>query len=145
MEQQILVGLFKPSQLRAARRSLGWSERDIAEAVGVTWDIVVGWEEARAVPSPEQFQALASALQVPDRYLLTEAPEEPGRPFFRRTAQPEPVSMSPATRRSVHLFYDLCRRQNELSGLLGRSRPVMPFYEISDPETLAAKMRDDRR
>ncbi|HEY7420348.1 MAG TPA: helix-turn-helix transcriptional regulator, partial [Ktedonobacteraceae bacterium] len=63
------------SPLRRARTARGWSQRQVAEAVGTNRFTVTRWELGRAFPSPYFRQQLATLFaQSPEALGLVPAP-----------------------------------------------------------------------
>jgi len=60
-------------QLLALREQRGWSQSQLAEAMGVTQGAVARWEKRSVVMSPEQIVQLAQVLKVSVQELLGEA------------------------------------------------------------------------
>ena len=54
-----------PSPLRRARQARGWSQRQVAEAVGTNGFTVARWELGLAVPSPHFRQQLSALFALP--------------------------------------------------------------------------------
>ncbi|MEV0278606.1 helix-turn-helix transcriptional regulator [Streptomyces sp. NPDC050610] len=61
---------FSASGFRAAYEAKGWSQGDVAKAIGVTVGTVGRWVRGRGAPSPRLFAALAGVLDVPRSQLL---------------------------------------------------------------------------
>src|SRR5437588_7373159 len=55
--------IFVPNeQLRRARNLKGWSQAELAEQVGTSFEIVSRWERGMTVPSPYYRERLSAAL-----------------------------------------------------------------------------------
>jgi transcriptional regulator with XRE-family HTH domain len=54
------------------RRERGWSQRDLAQRIGVSHMSVSHWETARNEPSARQLRALAGAFDVPMEAIMFE-------------------------------------------------------------------------
>jgi len=50
-------------RIAKARRSRGWTQRDLAEAMGVSWHTVVGWENGVRFPQTRYLGTLANCLR----------------------------------------------------------------------------------
>lgn len=57
--------------LREARKSIGISQEDLAELVGVTRQTVSKWESEECFPQTEKLVSISQALNVSIDYLLT--------------------------------------------------------------------------
>ncbi len=60
------------SRLDSARRRKGWSQKRLAEEIGVTPNAITFWKQGRRSPRPENLAAIAEALGVTTSYLLGE-------------------------------------------------------------------------
>lgn len=69
-----------PSPLRLARQARGWSQRQVAQAVGTNPFTVTRWEQGRAFPSPHFRQQLSELFGMPVEALglLPRGPATPG-------------------------------------------------------------------
>ena len=56
--------------IAAARRSRGWTQKDLAEAMGVSWHTVVGWENGLRLPATRYLGTLANLLRRSLDHLL---------------------------------------------------------------------------
>ncbi|MGA4842152.1 helix-turn-helix domain-containing protein [Streptomyces sp. G45] len=61
---------FSPAGFRAAYQGRGWSQGDVATAVGVSVGTVGRWATGKGAPSPRLFAALVEQLDVPPSDLL---------------------------------------------------------------------------
>ncbi|MFQ5875975.1 MAG: ImmA/IrrE family metallo-endopeptidase [Dehalococcoidia bacterium] len=139
----MLARFFKGTQLQKARRAFGWSERDVAQGLGVRVEEVVAWEEEGNPPNPSQLETLAAIFGVREEYFLRITPETPTGAYFRGAERAQPAELSPATRKAMFSFYELCRYQKQLEDLLARAaRPEVPHYEPTDPEDAAQWVRE---
>lgn len=142
MKNQVLEGLFKGTQLVRARRALGWSERDLARELGLPLALVESWETGTSTPEPEQFEALVDRIGVPDRFFLTITPDTPTGAFFRGLRSVEPVALSPASRKTLATFHQLCEYQAHLEEMVVRRPPAtFPDAVSTNPETAAREVR----
>lgn len=67
---------FSPSGFRAVYEEKGWSQGDVAKAVGVTVGTVGRWVRGKGAPSSRLFAALVKELGVPrSRLLLPLSPD----------------------------------------------------------------------
>jgi transcriptional regulator with XRE-family HTH domain len=58
--------------IRAARRDLGWTQREVAFKAGITVRSVSGWERGKAIPHVGKLQALARVLgQEPAHFTMS--------------------------------------------------------------------------
>jgi transcriptional regulator with XRE-family HTH domain len=60
-------------RLAEMRERKGWSQAELAEALGVTQSAVGNWESGIRLPRPRTLQRLASLFGVTIDYLLTDA------------------------------------------------------------------------
>ena len=51
---------MKPNLLRAERKQRGWSQADVARALGITTKTVIRWDLGRAVPFPYYREKLSA-------------------------------------------------------------------------------------
>ena len=57
-------------RIRAARKDLGWTQRQVAHKVGITVRSVSGWERGKAIPHLDTLAVLARALgQEPQNFV----------------------------------------------------------------------------
>jgi transcriptional regulator with XRE-family HTH domain len=56
--------------IAAARRSRGWTQEDLAEAMGISWHTVVGWENGVRLPQTRYLGTLANLLRRSLDHLL---------------------------------------------------------------------------
>ena len=49
--------------IAVARRCRGWTQKELAEAMGVSWHTVVGWENGLRLPATRYLRTLANLLQ----------------------------------------------------------------------------------
>lgn len=70
-----------PDFLRTERRKRGWTQRDVANVIGVTDNTVGTWERSEdpAIPSTYQIRSLADLFGVSADRLLSMLPPEPER------------------------------------------------------------------
>ncbi len=144
MPEPVLQTLFNGKQLQKARRALGLTERDLGATIGVADGNIVSWEEGKSSPAAELFERLCAALGVRAAFLLRPSPPIPAGTFFRKKQlmEPEPADLSPATRKAVFRFFELCRLQTELEDLLGKRRsPGIPAFLPDDAEHVASQVR----
>lgn len=52
-----------PQRIKALRLMAGWSQKDMASRLGVTWLTVSNWERGRNIPQPAHREALDRLLQ----------------------------------------------------------------------------------
>src|SRR5260370_38008907 len=68
---------MKPNLLRDERKQRGWSQADVAQALGITTKTVIRWELGQAVPFPYHRRKLSALFgkTVQDLGLLSDADE----------------------------------------------------------------------
>src|SRR5512138_3386564 len=71
-------------RLKAARQRMGYSQRDLAEAAGVSAMAISKYERGLDVPSSGVLLKLAKALKVKVEYFARPAPIAVTAPSFRR-------------------------------------------------------------
>lgn len=143
MPKETLQGLFKGTQLRRVRRALGLSESEVASELGMSVSDVASWEDGNEVPSFVQFQALSKFFGLPEVFFLRETPAIPLQASFRSQTALRPAEMSPATRKVLVQFTELCRYQAQLERMLD-TVPQIPLPQvagIADPEREAESVR----
>ena len=86
------------SKIRARRKELGLGQKPIADALGVTVNTISQYENGKANPSPERYEALAEVLRV-------------DLDFFDIAPDPAPKS-------------EVLEEIRELKALIGRILPV---------------------
>ena len=52
-----------PAEVMALRKSLGWTQEQMAQQLGVTWTSVQRWETSKVKPSPMAVRALEALAQ----------------------------------------------------------------------------------
>ena len=91
------------SQLARARDTIGYSQEDVATALGVTRTMISYWESGKRRPNDRQLTALAGLYAVEVAWLLGDA-EEPhadlAEMMFRSTAE----ELAPPARRGIEEF-----------------------------------------
>lgn len=79
-------------KIKETRETLGWTQKKLAEAVGVSAKIITGYEKGRSKPRGTTARRLAAALQVSVDYLLNDDIKDPQHgilkdPFLAKTAE----------------------------------------------------------
>src|SRR5215470_6227095 len=91
---------MKPHPLKVEREQRGWSQSRVAEAVGVSTQTVIRWEQRRAIPYPYYREQLAQlfgkSVQELDLLPPEQQPDPPQEPVVAlAAASPLPVSTPP--------------------------------------------------
>src|SRR5215469_8586427 len=94
---------MKPHPLKVERELRGWSQVKVAEAVGVSTQTVIRWEQRRAVPYPYYREQLAQLFDksvqelelLPAEQEPESQPDLPQQPAFT-AASPPTVATSPS-------------------------------------------------
>jgi len=121
-------------RLRAARTDLGFTQAEVAEALGVHRPTISEIEAGRRAVTGEELHRLCELYALPvSRLLSTDAPTEPDveRVLFRTAT----MQGAPA-RRAVRQFMERCRAEKELEELLHVPHPddARPGYRAGQPE-----------
>ena len=88
--------LINPELLVWARQQAGYSQEQLADAVGVESPTYAGWESGAEKPSVPQAKKLAKTCRISFAvFYLPKPPEEPGRPVDFRTVLSGESSFSP--------------------------------------------------
>lgn len=76
----ILVSKF-PERLKELRRQRGWSQRELAQKIGMSSGTVAAWEVGRNEPNYDMLRKLADLLDTSVDYLigLSDIPSPPGK------------------------------------------------------------------
>lgn len=64
------VRAFSPAALRNARRRMGWSQAELAEAGEVSESAIAGWERGTVRPTINRLRVVVDALGIPIDELL---------------------------------------------------------------------------
>ncbi len=86
MTSKSLAAAFA-KELRAARRTLGWTQAELAEHVGIAVEVCGRLERGRVLPRADTLVRLAAALRVSTDSLLGVAPAT-ASPAERALAEP---------------------------------------------------------
>ena len=88
--------------IRAARKSRGLSQEELAIKLNVVRQTVSKWERGLSVPDSDMLVSLSDALDAPVATLLGEAVSEPGADGLRAVAERlEAVNLQLARRRQL--------------------------------------------
>ena len=88
--------------IRAARKSRGLSQEELAICLNVVRQTVSKWERGLSVPDSDMLVSLSDALDAPVATLLGEAVSEPGADGLRAVAERlEAVNLQLARRRQL--------------------------------------------
>lgn len=122
-----------PEVLRWALDESGYSDDQIAEAVGVGTDDLEMWTTGQAKPGLTQFKKLAAKLHRQRAvFLLPEAPKTPSvQVQFRSISGESPRPLSPKERQYLRRAH----RQQEMLGWLSEELgdlPWLPSFAVSD-------------
>lgn len=132
-------------RLRKAREQLGFTQADVAEALGVHRPTVSEIEAGRRAVTSEELHRMSELFAIPVGTLLSErGPSESDieRVLFR-TASLE----APAARAAIRRFMERCRAEKELEEMLGVPRPddARPGYRASFPRSKPDAIRQGNR
>jgi transcriptional regulator with XRE-family HTH domain len=61
-------------RIAAAREAKGWSQRELADELGVSETQISRYERGRTSPKPARYEALANALEVPAETFFYDPP-----------------------------------------------------------------------
>lgn len=120
-------------RLREARESLGLTQAEVANELGVHRPTISEIEAGRRAVTSVELYELSRIFAVPIADLLREEPlkaSEVERVLFRRQGLETPI-----TRRALRRFVERCRTERQLEELLGWEAPgaERPGYEIPSP------------
>jgi Zn-dependent peptidase ImmA (M78 family)/transcriptional regulator with XRE-family HTH domain len=129
------------ARLRAARESLGFTQTEVAKALGVHRPTISEIEAGRRTVTTEELYEFARIYVTPVSTLLSEvAPraEDVERVLFRRK-----TSAGSAARRSVRRLMLRCRTEKELEDSLGLAAPTSarPAYRVPSPRNTGEAVR----
>jgi Zn-dependent peptidase ImmA (M78 family)/transcriptional regulator with XRE-family HTH domain len=138
---------FDRSRLRLARDARGLSQRELADAAGITGPAVSQFESGSARPSATTVEALAKALQVPSAFFAGSdlVIEEKAPAFFRslRSTTSRSRRMIRARAELVHLFVQGLERYITLPEQRVPRYEVSPEATADHVESIAAAVRRD--
>lgn len=132
---------FNPSRLAFARRHRGFSKKDLAEKLNVTYRALVAYELGEYPPMPEVLSELSAALKFPECFFSGNDLE---------TLMAEDVSFRSLTKMAAKQR-DTALTQSELALYLSKwleSRFELPVLDIpdlrqeKDPEAAAEALRE---
>ncbi len=114
-------------ELRAARRTLGWTQAELAEQVGIAIEVCGRLERGRVLPRADTLVRLAAALRVSTDSLLG-IPPATGSSAERAAAEPQvPYGDPPELRRLVRRLRSQPRRTVRLlDALVSSLQPGHP-------------------
>lgn len=120
-------------RLREARKTLGLTQAEVAQGLGVHRPTISEIEAGRRAVTSVELYELSRIFAVPIADLLSEGPlktSEVERVLFRRQG-----TETPATRRALRWFVERCRTEKELEGLVNREVEGVerPGYQIQKP------------
>lgn len=143
VEAQRAAVTFDPAQLVAARELKGYSQVELARAVGaINAASLSQFEKGHSRPSAATLARLAQALEVPERFLARPpyAHTTPPQPFFRSLR-----STAVADRRRAQsltkLVYALVRELEEHVTLPPLCVPDLPSDGVRNIEDIAQQVR----
>lgn len=134
---------FNPTGFRAAYERRGWTQADVAKAIGVTVGTISRWVRGKGAPSPRLFAALVANLGVPRSDMLL--PLSPGADLA--------VLRTRAGLRQEDVAERLGVQTSDVSEMeLGTGRvrdawgvPLSDLYDVSlDQLARAAEVTEDR-
>lgn len=129
------------AQLARARDSIGYSQEDVAKALGVTRTMISYWESGKRRPNDRQLTALAGLYAVEVAWLLGDT-EEPhadlAEMMFRSTAE----ELAPPARRGIEEFVSFLDTYADLAeaarfpirGLTQSPFSLVQGYDSADDE-----------
>jgi len=139
------------ARLRRARKELGFTQREVAEALGLHRPTITEIEAGRRSVSTEELFRFAELFGTPISTLLAEA--APRRSDVERILFRADAVTSPSVPAAIRRFMERCRAERELEELLGLDPPpdLRPAYRadslrskpqaIRQGEAIAAKER----
>lgn len=132
-------------RLRKARESLGFTQAEVADALGVHRPTISEIEAGRRAVSSEEVHRLCALYATPVSQLLSgDAPTDSDveRVLFRSGALERPPA-----RAAIRRFMERCRVEKELEELLGVPHPedTRPAYRANPPEDKLAAVRQGYR
>lgn len=132
-------------RLREARERLGFTQAEVADALGVHRPTVSEIEAGRRAVTSEELHRFCELYAVPLNQLLGgDAPREPDveRVLFRTAA-----SERPPVRAAIRRFMERCRIEKELEELLEVPHPddARPAYRADSPDDKLQAVRQGYR
>jgi len=132
-------------RLRTAREQLGFTQAEVAEALGIHRPTVSEIEAGRRAVTSEELHRLCELYAIPvHRILGADAPRAPDveRVLFRTAARERP-----AMRAAIRRFMERCRTEKELEELLDVPHPddARPAYRAEIPENKLQAVRQGYR
>lgn len=132
-------------RLRETRKNLGFTQAQVAEALGVHRPTISEIEAGRRAVTSEELHRICELYAIPiSRLLSQEAPTEMDveRVLFRATAME-----SPPARAAVRRFMERCRVEKDLEELLDIPHPddARPAYRAETPADKLQAVRQGYR
>lgn len=132
-------------RLRRLRKRLGFTQAEVADALGVHRPTISEIEAGRRAVTSEELHRFCELYAVPvSRFLSSDAPTEPDveRILFRTTAMERPPA-----RAAVRRFIARCQIEKELEDLLAVPHPddARPAYRAAPPENKLHAVRQGYR
>lgn len=123
------------ARLRKARTDLGFTQKEVADALGVHRPTISEIEAGRRAVSTEELYRLAQLYGMPVSALLAEP--APRRTDVERILFRAEAVAAPRVRAAVRRFMERCRAERELEELLGlRPTPdARPAYRAPTPRS----------
>lgn len=100
-------------RLEAIRKSRGWSQRELADRLGITVPELARYESAIAAPPDELVDKLADAFEVDRRYFTGEIDQAEIEKLLGETWFRAPAKLSPEAKKSVEDFIAFVIAQEE--------------------------------
>lgn len=97
-------------RIKEVRKSKGWTQEQLADAVGVKRSVISKYESGAISPSAETIQRIADVLEVPIAYLFDELPvyrqtHIAGVHIFKNTFQSVTSELENLPENSYHIVY----------------------------------------
>lgn len=132
-------------RLREARTELGFTQAEVAEALGVHRPTISEIEAGRRAVTSEELHRLSELYAVPLATLLSE--EGPSGSDVERVLFRTASLEGPPARAAIRRFMERCRAEKELEELLGVPHPddARPGYRAPTPPTKLDAVRQGNR
>lgn len=136
--------LILPTQLQAARESLGLTVEEVADVLGIRGEDLGDWEKGHAQPPVEKLWELAKLYNRSTDYFLHPTPPLPRQLSFRLAKHKALLEFPLEVRKVIISFEELCRAQGELERFLGKTRNIAIGKVTGkfSPQELAIKERE---
>lgn len=133
------------SRLRKARTELGFTQKEVAEALGVHRPTISEIEAGRRAVSTEELYRFAQLYGMPVSELLSET--APRRADVERLLFRADAVAAPRVRAAVRRFMERCRAERELEEMLGLgpSPDARPGYRAPSPRKKAQAIEQGAR